>query len=173
MSAKAGFHELEYDTDFFEWSQGQARLIRSLRLVPSDLPPGLDIDHIAEEIEDLGKAELHAVESQIRNIFVHLLKTVSNPDAPAVLHWRTETTTFFVDLTSRYSRSMRQLIDMDKTWRLAVRLSRDALHEYGDELAAGVPKTCPFAIEDLVFEDFDFDRLRDTLSAALNDSPSA
>ena len=40
-----------YDEDVLAWSQEQARLIRAGRF---DL---LDVEHIAEEIEDVGKSE--------------------------------------------------------------------------------------------------------------------
>jgi hypothetical protein len=40
-----------YDTDFAEWSRHNAELLRSGRTSEADL------EHIAEEIEDLGKRE--------------------------------------------------------------------------------------------------------------------
>jgi hypothetical protein len=35
---------------------------------------GLDLDNVAEEIEDLGKGERSAVRSQLRPMSVHLVK---------------------------------------------------------------------------------------------------
>jgi Domain of unknown function DUF29 len=46
--------ETLYDEDFYAWTQQQAALLRRL-------PPAgneLDLEHIAEEIEDLGRGSL-------------------------------------------------------------------------------------------------------------------
>ena len=45
-----------YDEDFFAWTRHQAELLRAVRSRGADLPAGIDLDHLAEEIEDLGKA---------------------------------------------------------------------------------------------------------------------
>src|SRR5437763_9309564 len=59
-----------YDEDFYAWTREQAELLRRVR-------PGenrLDVELIAEEIEDLGKSELHAAQSLCEHIIEHLLK---------------------------------------------------------------------------------------------------
>lgn len=167
MSSHVEERVSDYDKDFFQWSESQARLLKSMRSMLDSLPEGLDLDIIAEEIEDLGKAELHSVESQVQNIFVHLLKAASDPKAPALGHWRTESSTFYAELVRKYSPSMRQRLDLDKAWRLAIRVARDALREHGRELAAGVPATPPFSIDDLVSDDFDFDRSFERLASGI------
>jgi Domain of unknown function DUF29 len=40
-----------YETDFYAWTQHQAGLLRRLPAISNEL----DIEHIAEEIEDLGR----------------------------------------------------------------------------------------------------------------------
>ena len=42
----------------------------------------LDVEHLAEEVEDLGKSELQAVESFIEHIIAHLLKLDYSGQAP-------------------------------------------------------------------------------------------
>ena len=49
----------DYDSDFFAWTQHQAKLLRALRRWPAEIPAELDLDRVAEEIEDLGSAELN------------------------------------------------------------------------------------------------------------------
>ena len=51
----------DYDEDFYAWTQYQAEVLRSM---PCD-DNRFDRDHVAEEIEDLGKSERRAAESQI------------------------------------------------------------------------------------------------------------
>lgn len=52
-----------YDDDAFLWSEEQARLIRALKAGRRDLPNALDLDNIAEEIESVGRSDLHTVQS--------------------------------------------------------------------------------------------------------------
>ena len=50
-----------YDDDFYAWTQYQAEVLRTLRTRDNRF----DREHVAEEIEDLGKSERDAVRSQI------------------------------------------------------------------------------------------------------------
>src|SRR5438477_8492390 len=59
-----------YDEDFYAWTQEQAELLRRGGAGAN----GLDVELIAEEIEDLGKSELHACQSLCEHIIEHLLK---------------------------------------------------------------------------------------------------
>ena len=93
-----------YDDDFFAWTQHQAKLLRTLARLRAELPAELDLDHVAEEIESLGSAELNAVKSLIRQVLVHLIKAASDPEADAFAHWRAEATNFSLDLPDRYAR---------------------------------------------------------------------
>jgi Domain of unknown function DUF29 len=59
-----------YDDDFYAWTQHQAEVLREMDVADNRF----DREHVAEEIEDLGKSERDAVRSQIRRIIEHLLK---------------------------------------------------------------------------------------------------
>jgi hypothetical protein len=63
-----------YDQDFFEWTARNAELLRAGRLEEADL------EHIAEEIEDMGKSERHAAWSHLRVLLSHLLKWQYQPE---------------------------------------------------------------------------------------------
>jgi hypothetical protein len=56
-----------YDTDILAWSEQQASVLRGLRS-RGDLPNELDLEHVAEEIEDVGRSELNAAQSLIRQM---------------------------------------------------------------------------------------------------------
>lgn len=62
-----------YETDVVEWAKEQANLIRAGRF---DL---LDLDHIAEEIEDVGKSEKRELASRMVVLLAHLLKWKFQP----------------------------------------------------------------------------------------------
>ena len=57
-----------YDRDFFAWSLEQAKLLRAGKLVRAD------IEHIAEEIESMGRAEKRELISRLSVLLLHLLK---------------------------------------------------------------------------------------------------
>jgi len=73
---------VEYEKDFFAWSLEQAHLLRSGHFSQ------LDIAHLVEEIEDLGKRERRALESRLAVLVGHLLKWQLQPDYPNRKSWR-------------------------------------------------------------------------------------
>ena len=63
-----------YDEDILLWSQEQARLLRS-----GDFSK-LDIEHLADEIEDVGKSEKRELASRMAVLVAHLLKWRFQPE---------------------------------------------------------------------------------------------
>jgi hypothetical protein len=159
-----------YEADFYAWTQRQAKLLRALGRIRSDLPAELDVDHVAEEIEDLGKAELRGTTHLIRQIFVHLLTAASEKESRAQAHWRTETLAFQADLPKFYTPSMRRLIDMDAIWKKALEIADSGLREHGGSLAPGLPEHCPYALAEIVADDFSFDEALKRLRSACKPS---
>ena len=66
-----------YDDDFFRWTQEQAALLRQVPGERINLP--IDWNHAAEEIEDMGRSDLRAINSRIGVILEHLLKLEHSP----------------------------------------------------------------------------------------------
>jgi hypothetical protein len=64
---------IRYDTDIVAWANEQAGLIRAGRF---DL---LDIANIADEIEDVGRAERRELTSRMAVLIAHLLKWQHQP----------------------------------------------------------------------------------------------
>ena len=62
-----------YETDVIAWANEQALFIRSGRF---DL---LDLEHIADEIEDVGKSEQRELMSHLTGLIAHLLKWQYQP----------------------------------------------------------------------------------------------
>jgi hypothetical protein len=85
---------VSYDEDFFAWSEQQAAALRDLARSRRGLPNALDPERIAEEIEDVGRAEFNAVKSHIRQILAHLIKAASEPAPGPASHWRKEVVAF-------------------------------------------------------------------------------
>jgi len=57
-----------YDVDVIAWAEQQAALLRAGRLEELDIP------HIAEEIEDVGKSEQRELASRMTVLLMYLLK---------------------------------------------------------------------------------------------------
>ena len=63
-----------YEEDFYEWTVRNAELLRSGRASEADL------EHIAEEIEDMGKRERRDLLSRMSTLMSHLLKWKIQPE---------------------------------------------------------------------------------------------
>ncbi|MFL5280343.1 MAG: DUF29 family protein [Rhodopila sp.] len=77
-----------YESDILSWSQRQAELLR--HLAHGERVNDIDWEHVVEEIEDVGMSELHAVESFLNLMLVHLLRVHGWPLSSAAQHWRGE-----------------------------------------------------------------------------------
>ena len=74
-----------YDEDFYLWTRDQAAALRRLAAERWNGP--LDLEHLAEEVEDLGKSQRHAVESLLERVLEHLLKLEHSPAADPRRGW--------------------------------------------------------------------------------------
>jgi Domain of unknown function DUF29 len=63
-----------YDRDFAEWARQNAELLRSGHTSEADL------EHIAEEIEDMGKRERRSLHNRLVRLIEHLLKWEFQPE---------------------------------------------------------------------------------------------
>lgn len=63
-----------YEQDVIAWANEQARLLRARRF---DL---LDLEHIAEEIEDVGKSQQRELANRMAVLLCHLLKWQFQPE---------------------------------------------------------------------------------------------
>ena len=136
-----------YDRDFFEWTRSNAALLRAGQLDQADL------EHIAEEIEDMGKSQRRALESRLEVLLAHLLKWQFQPGGRG----------------SSWESSIRiQRSKIEKLFRqmpsLGNALSEDLPDAYRTAVLAAVgetglpkssfPETCPFTIDQILDEEF-------------------
>ena len=137
-----------YEDDFYAWTQEQAELLRQG-------PAGanrLDLDLIAEEIEDSGKGELHICQSLCERIIEHLLKLeFSGLDEPA-RHWRDEIIEWRVQLGRKSTRSIIAKLDLADRYRVALRLLQ-RLERDAPGLMQRVPAECPYSLDQILGSD--------------------
>ncbi len=100
-----------YVTDIVTWSEHQAALLRRIA-AGEQINSAVDWENIAEEIEDVGRSQLHSVESLLVQALRHMLKAEAWPtfqDAPT---WRADAIDFRRQARRRFVPSMRQKIDV-------------------------------------------------------------
>jgi hypothetical protein len=75
-----------YEEDYLAWTREQVKALRGLARDGSNLP--LDLENLAEEIEDLGKSEREELFSRVETVLDHLLKLQFAPVAEPRAGWR-------------------------------------------------------------------------------------
>ena len=135
-----------YDTDILEWSGRQADLLRRIA-AGEHVNEQVDWQNVAEEIEDVGRNELHSVESLLGQALRHMLKAEAwplNRDAPS---WRADAIDFRRQARRRFVRSMAQKIDVGELYADALA----ALPESMDgQPPLPVPHQCPVTLAELL-----------------------
>ncbi len=134
---------IAYDTDIVAWANEQARLLRAGRF---DL---LDLEHIAEEIEDVGKSERREIVSRMAVLLAHLLKWRYQPERRGN-SWRRTIIAQRKELRVELKRtpSLRNLLD-DPEWGEVIwaKAVAQATEETGLET---FPEVCPWAVGEVL-----------------------
>ena len=138
-----------YDKDVILWSQEQARLLRAGRFSE------LDIEHLADEIEDVGKSEKRELASRMAVLLAHLLKWARQPEI-RTNSWRA---TIIVQrkriaLALKATPSLKSVV-RDRDWQEDVWLDAVAQAQKETGLAADeLPEACPWTMEQAADQDF-------------------
>ena len=138
-----------YESDYYAWTQTQSELLRRLKLADNRL----DREHIAEEIEDLGRSERFACEAIVERIIEHLLKLDFSGLAEPSGHWRKELRNFRYELARRMTPSIERLLRESLASRYAK--GRADASDLDDELpgsSARLPAECPYSFEQITGE---------------------
>ena len=136
-----------YDTDFAEWTRHNAELLRAGRASEADL------EHIAEEIEDMGKREKRSLHNRLVRLIEHLLKWQYQPERRGSSWARTI-------VVQRIG--IQRLLDANPSFRPT--LPEVVAEAYADaaRVVSAVakrprtdfPATCPFTMEQLLNDAF-------------------
>ena len=145
-----------YRDDVVTWSDQQVEALRELARRP-ELSNAIDWKNVIEEIETVGRSEWKGVESLFRNALAHLLKAASEPSSSSLDNWSAETDRFLIEARSDYRNSMRQLVDLDRAWRVAKQLAATDLKRYGISLPKELPDRCPFTLDELLDQGLTFE----------------
>ena len=136
-----------YEHDFYAWLTSNAQLLREQRIAD------VDIDHIAEELESMGKSEKRALLSRFTVLLAHLLKWQFQP-AKRLRSWKNTILTQRIDIHELLEESPSLRHDLAEKLGTAYEKAKlSAEIETGIE-ARHFPVACPFTLGQLLDNDF-------------------
>lgn len=131
-----------YETDGHAWYLEQARLLREGRLAEADLA------HIAEELEDMGRAERHKLYASLRLILSHLLTWAHQPQRRS-RSWTITIVRERLNLARRLEENPSLRPTLDAELRRAYADARKEAAAQTGLPAATFPEDCPFTLEEV------------------------
>jgi len=136
-----------YTTDFDLWIQRTVHLLRERRWHE------IDLEHLIEEIEDLGKSERRGIASQLTRLLLHLLKWQyqhqrrSDSWLDSITDARTQ-----IDLAIKDSLSLKRYT-VEQLKRSYQQARSKAAKQTGIALSL-FPEECPYLLELVLEEDW-------------------
>jgi hypothetical protein len=147
-----------YDQDFQQW------LEKTINQLEQKDFNNLDIDHLIEELKDLGKSDKNALESNLVILLSHLLKLVIQADAPDTMK-----TSWYRSVIEHRERLLIQLENIPslksylptilnssypKSRKLAIKEGKLAAFGIPIPNEDNYPLICPFSPEQILNEDY-------------------
>ncbi len=135
-----------YEKDIVAWANEQARLLRMGHF------DKLDIGHIAEEIEDVGKSEQRELANRMALLLAHLLKWQYQPELQGA-SWRRTINEQRKGINKRLAKSPGlQPVLTDEDWQSEIWV--DAVVQAASETGlADFPESCPWSLRAEVLQD--------------------
>jgi hypothetical protein len=133
-----------YEQDFAQWAEHNAALLREGRYEDAD------IEHIVEELEEMGRSERGEAWSRLRVLLLHLAKWQIQPERRETSTWKSTI------LTQR--RELQRLLKFSPSVKRYMAEIRQEVYEaalYDAAVETGLPtdslpRKCPFTLEELL-----------------------
>jgi len=135
-----------YECDVYAWAEEQAALIRARQF------GDLDLEHLIEEIEDVGGSLYREVRSRVRTVIQHLLKLEHSRANERKMSWHESIRRERDDLADALTPTLRPRIEANLTrFYVTARIeAAAALREHSEHAAAhALPQTCPYSFDQL------------------------
>ncbi len=147
-----------YENDFNLWLEYTIKQLEKQQF------QALDIEHLVEELKDLGKSEKRLLESNLMILIAHLLKLKVQFDAPETMKnsWYNS----IDEHRKRVKKQIKQIPSLKSYLETAIfecyNDSRDLAIKEGKRAKFGViipdeivyPEVCPFTIEEILDDNF-------------------
>jgi len=137
----------EYNADFYAWVTHNTELMRQGRLSE------IDIEHIAEELESMGKSEKRELTNRLAVLLSHLLKWEIQPGLRGnswkytIKEQRIKISDLLEDSPS-LNRELEEKIDHAYEQAVLIAVRETGLEE------DGFPKKCPFSLSQCLDDSF-------------------
>jgi hypothetical protein len=135
-----------YEQDFYAWSKAQAALLRAGRFAD------LDLEHLIEEVDDLGESLKRSVRSRLRTIIEHLLKLEHSPAQAPRGGWYDTILTQRSDLLDELTPSIRREVEpaLPDLYDRARENTATSLRKHGEHAGSdALPATCPYTLDQI------------------------
>jgi hypothetical protein len=141
-----------YDRDFLEWTARNAELLRQGCVAEADL------EHVAEEIADLGKRDKHEAQNRLVILVTHLLQWSLQPQR----RYRESGASSWLATIREQRRQLANLFEHSPSLKnYAEQTLRDA-HRYAVKEASAqtgipipqFPNECPFGFDQILEDEF-------------------
>ena len=145
VQVKARSSEL-YERDLYAWSEAQTDLLRRRRFSE------LDVDHVVEEIEDVGGSLYREVRSRVRTIIEHLLKLEHSAAPEPRAGWERTIRRERADLAEDLTPSLRPRIERNlaRFYEAARIEAAAALRAHGESVAVdALPTTSAYTLDQI------------------------
>jgi len=132
-----------YAEDFAVWTARTAELLRARRFAD------VDIEHVAEEIEDRGKSEKRELQSRLTILIAYLLKWEKQPNKRTT-SWRSTINTQRVELSRLFRQSPSLKSNLADTLKEIYPDSIEAAAVETGVLVADFPDACPHSTGQII-----------------------
>ena len=132
-----------YEADFFAWANEQAALLRAGKLSAAD------IEHIAEEIEDMGRAEQRELENRLKQLLLHLLKWRFQAEGRGS-SWQASIRIQRVEIAKHIKKNPSLKADIAETMSDAYEVAQIAAAGETGLLETVFPAECPWSYEQIM-----------------------
>jgi hypothetical protein len=136
-----------YDKDFYAWANEQVALLRSGDIAAAD------IEHLAEEIESMGRTEKRELVNRLAVLFLHLLKWQFQP-ALRGNSWRLSVEEQRYRLAAHLDDNPSLKSKLDQAIHDAYRLALIEAEKETGLARAVFPATCQWSFGQVMDEDF-------------------
>ncbi len=138
---------IEYEKDFYSWLMKNAALLRERTFTE------IDAEHIAEELEAMGRSEKRELVSRLSVLIAHLLKWKYQAVRRS-RSWKNTISTQRIDINELFEDSPSLRHDIEKKIKRAY---EKAMLKAEDETGIDkehFPAICPFSLEEILNEKF-------------------
>jgi hypothetical protein len=139
--------QLLYEEDFVAWADTMAQLLKQGKL------DALDLEHLIEEVEDLGNRHRDSLRSQLTRLLMHLLKWEFQPHK--------QTGSWMGSIKESRKQIFRLLRDYpslkNHLYEALSRCYQDAMEDASEEIGLPMqqfPSQCPYDVEKILDNDF-------------------